>query len=242
MTDERVRPAGGDPPVPDTEPGGEPPAPGRDGIPAPEPDLAPARETDLAPEGTLDRDPDLGRTEATRIVAVTLVHWVRLARWPSLLLALAPVLPLLVGWGVAVSYGVGWVALAILLPVLAGAASTVLFAIRRGRYLRAVTDGDELAAQLRALLEPQLVTDEAIDLVQRVTARGGLFLLRRLKAVWKLLTFPDHLVSTLERYDRARWFVPPALGTSAMLLTAQWWTTVLSWPLCVILVLLRLTL
>lgn len=182
----------------------------------------------------------VGRTEATRVIASLLGQWTRLARWPSLLLALGPVLPLTVGLGIAVSYGVGSAALAILLPVLAGSAATVGFTLRRRRYLEAVTDVDELAAQLRAILEPQLVTSEAVELIHRVTERGGLFLLRRLRAVWKLLTFPDHVLSTLERHDRARWFVPPRLGASGALLSAQLWTVVLSWPLAVTLLVVRL--
>lgn len=150
---------------------------------------------------------DLGRTRSTAIIAETLVQGIGFLRWPSLALLVVPVVPLLAGlWVLTRIGGLGfWVLLVVL---LAAGAVVVLFALRRRRYLEAVSDEAELARQLRSLLEPSLVTDEAVDLVGQVVDLGGWRLLRRLKAVWSLLNFTDHVIGTTERYDRARWFCP----------------------------------
>ena len=162
-------------------------------------------------------------------------------RWPSLAMALVPVVPIL-GLGVVLFTLSNVPArVAVGVPLAVAAAVEVLFVVRRRAYLRAAREQDALAREFRALLSIAAVSAEVLSLMRTVAARGGALLLRRLRAAWSLIRLPDHLAGRVEDYPRARLFIPPAVAFSGTLVLAQVYLTVLSWPVLVLVVVLRLT-
>lgn len=176
---------------------------------------------------------DAQRKKGTRVLAITLAQAVGIVRWPLLALLVAPVPPILVLAATAPAVGGSdtWVFGGL---ALIGALVVVAFGVRRRRYIDAVKDREVLADQLYTITEPGLVPLEAVEQMRRVAEVAGLFLIRRLRAVWVLLRFPDHLMDQVKEFDRARWFLPPTIGVSWLILMAQVWLTILSWPLTIV--------
>lgn len=176
---------------------------------------------------------DAQRRKGSRVLAVTLAQAVAIVRWPLLALLIAPIPPIIVLGATAPAIGGSdtWVLGGM---ALIGALVIVAFGLRRKRYIDAVKDREALADQFYAVTAPGLVPLEAIEQMRRVAEVAGLFLIRRLRAVWALLRFPDHMMDKVGDFDRARWFLPPTLGVSWLLFTAQLWLTILSWPLTIV--------
>lgn len=179
------------------------------------------------------------RATAARHTAKALAVAIAVLRWPSALVMVVPVLPLLAVTIVlsGLRRPTPMIVLGVLL--LVGLGIQIAFVLRRRAYLRAAREPVELGAELRRLLALSAVTDEVLDLMRTVATRGGILLLRRLRATWSLIRLPDHLIGQLEHYPRARLFIPPALGVSAVLVMAQIYLAVLSWPVLVLVLALR---
>lgn len=231
----RTDPAGEPEPRADTF--GDTTAPGDAGAPEADEGLGEPEQTGAAKERT---DRKVSRTKLARGVAVTLRQAIRILRWPTALLLLVPVGPIL-GTAWIATRTSGWDRVIVLVLLVVGAGITLAWAVRRHRYRAAVQDVEALTTELRALLEPSMVTDEAVDLLREVAARGGILLLRRLRAVWSLITFSDHLMDQSKGYKLARWFVPPTLATSGVLLTAHLWVVALSWPVFLVMAVMLAT-
>lgn len=183
-----------------------------------------------------DRRAALAQSTATALGVA-----LRLLRLPTLLLALAPVIPI-IGLVVVLLSLTDLAALVIVGALLVVAVVIeVLFVLRRRGYLRAAREREALAAEFRTLMSIAVVTDEVLDLMRKVAARGGVLLLRRLRAAWSLVRLPDHLVDKLEDYPRARLFIPPAVMVSGTIVLAQVYLAVLSGPVLVVVLILRLT-
>lgn len=192
---------------------------------------APRREswsarTNRAVHGATTRVDGQTADAARRAVAV-IVPAVRLLRIPSLVLALAPV-PFLVATlvlGLAAGGGAGTVlALAAVLLAVPPAA----FAARRRRILRAVTEPEQLATELGIAVSLSDKVDETRGALTSIAGGGGWRVMSRLKGVWSGVGMTGRWIDGVGDLPRARYFVPPKIGTTVSVTLATLWTVPLS--------------
>jgi hypothetical protein len=178
--------------------------------------------------------------EAAAQVSGPLTVALRILRIPAVLYGLVPVVPLIgIAW-IAVG-AEGWTRLVLLALAIAGAVFSVRLLHRVRQYWRAADDRAELAEQFTGLFDLMDVSLEILARFADLAERGGLRLMRRLRALWKVITIPDHVNDHIESFDRARWFVPPAIGETVGLLTVNLWLSIGSWAALLILLPLRAT-
>ncbi|MGC0273180.1 hypothetical protein ACO0LV_09315 [Pseudactinotalea sp. Z1739] len=188
-----------------------------------------------SPSQPSEREARTAATHAARALALA----VRVLRWPSLLLALIPVVPLagLVWVMAGLRRPVGLIVVGVLIAI--GLTIEVAFVLRRRAYLRAAAQPEQLADEFRALLRPGLLSKDLLEKVRDIAARGGLLLLRRLRSLWVLVRLPDQVIGILDDYPRARLFIPPTLGTSGLRVLAQAYLSALSWLALILVLALR---
>ncbi|UFU02047.1 hypothetical protein LQF12_11050 [Ruania suaedae] len=165
---------------------------------------------------------------------------VRILRFPAYAVGLVPVLPLLATIALAAT-GDGWERIVLILLAAAGIAIVVLWCIRIHRYVSAVADTGALTDEFVRLVDLLEMRDEVLDRLKNLAEKGGLRFFRRLRSLWRVVTIPDYLTGRIEELNRARWFVPPMVATTALRATALFWTAIVSWLLCLVLLGLRLT-
>jgi len=123
---------------------------------------------------------------------------------------------------------VRWLVLAV---AVVGLVATVLFVLRVRSTWRASRDADALADELLGLVDLQAVTTAALADLSEVTAReGGLRAASRARALWRLLRRLD-VTEHVGSFERARWFVPPEVGTTWLLAQVVTWGGLVGWVL-----------
>ena len=168
----------------------------------------------------------------------TVVLAVRVLRIPAILIGL-PAIPALLAFTVLAATADGWWRLGLLVAAAIGWTGVALWSIRIRRYSDAVRDPDRLRGQLVQAFA--LIDDgEILARLLAVFEPGGLRLVYRLRAVWRVVRIPDYLTSEIEDLDAARWFIPPMPATTALRLTILIWTTAVSWAALLILIGLRI--
>jgi hypothetical protein len=165
--------------------------------------------------------------DAARRAVTVIVPTVRLLRVPSLLLVLAP-LPFLlatVALGLAAGGAVGTtLAVVGLVVALAPAA----FAVRRARLLEAVEEPEQLATELGIAVAMTDRVEEARGALTSIAGGGGLRFMSRLKGVWSGIGMTGRWIEGVDDLRRARWFVPPKIGTTVSLTVATLWSVPVS--------------
>jgi hypothetical protein len=165
--------------------------------------------------------------DAARRAVTVIVPTVRLLRVPSLLLVLAP-LPFLlatVALGLAAGGAVGTtLAVVGLVVALAPAA----FAVRRARLLKAVEEPEQLATELGIAVAMTDRVEEARGALTSIAGGGGLRFMSRLKGVWSGIGMTGRWIEGVDDLRRARWFVPPKIGTTVSLTVATLWSVPVS--------------
>lgn len=152
-----------------------------------------------------------------------IVPAVRLLRIPSLVLVAAPV-PFLVATlalGLAAGGTAGTV-LALLALVLA--VPPAALAVRRLRVLRAVEEPEQLATELGIAVSLTDKVAETRGALTAIAGGGGWRVLSRLKGVWSGVGMTGRWIEDVGDLPRARWFVPPKVGTSVSIVVATLWT------------------
>lgn len=164
---------------------------------------------------------------------------VKVLRIPAFLIGL-PAIPALLAATILAATAQGWWRLGLLLAAAIGWTAVALWWIRVKRYSDAIGDPDRLGVQLN---EAFALLDDDGEILARLLAvfeGGGLRLVYRLRAVWRVVRIPDYLTSEIEDLDAARWFIPPMPATTALRLTILIWTTAVSWVVLIILIGLRI--
>lgn len=165
--------------------------------------------------------------DAARRAVAVIVPTVRLLRVPSLLLVLAP-LPFLlatVALGLAAGGSVGTV-LAVVALVVALAPGA--FAVRRMRLLKAVEEPEQLATELGIAVAMSDRVEEARGALTSIAGGGGLRFMSRLKGVWSGIGMTGRWIDGVDDLARARWFVPPKIGTTVSIIIATLWSVPVS--------------
>lgn len=165
--------------------------------------------------------------EAAHRAAVVLVPAVRLLRIPSLLVLVAP-LPfvlatLLLGFS---ADGAGRVVLLVLGGLMALVSAT--FAFRRSRVLKAVEEPEQLATELGIAVSLSDKVDETRGALTAIAGGGGWRVFSRMKGVWRGAGMTGRWIDAVGDLPRARYFLPPTIGTTVTLVVAALWLVPIS--------------
>lgn len=165
--------------------------------------------------------------DAARRAVTVIVPTVRLLRVPSLLLVVAP-LPFLLATltlGLAAGGTVGTVLAVVAVGV---ALAPAAFAVRRMRLLKAVEEPEQLATELGIAVAMSDRVEEARGALTSIAGAGGLRFMSRLKGVWSGIGMTGRWIEGVDDLTRARWFVPPKIGTTVSLTVATLWSVPVS--------------
>jgi len=193
------------------------------------------RRVNAAVDGLASRV-DGQTSEVARRAAPVLVLAVRLLRWPSLLVMVAS-WPFLAGLAiVAMLADDMWLRVLSGVLALVGIGLTAAFAWRRSRMLQAVQDEQGLATELGIAASLSDDVGEArLALGQLAGAHGGLRLFSRLKGLWRSAGIAPGVLETMGDLPRAKWFLPPRIGTTVMLFFGSLWLVPISFVACLLL-------
>ncbi|MCX6407366.1 MAG: hypothetical protein NTV28_10650 [Propionibacteriales bacterium] len=169
-----------------------------------------------------------GQTEdAARRAVTVIVPTVRLLRVPSLVLVLAP-LPFLVATVVLGLAAGGTTGTVLAVVALVVALAPAAFAVRRLRLLRAVEEPEQLATELGIAVSLSDKVEEARGALTSIAGGGGLRFVSRLKGVWSGVGMTGRWIEGVDDLPRARWFVPPKIGTTVSITIATLWSVPIS--------------
>jgi hypothetical protein len=155
---------------------------------------------------------------AARVLAVA----VRLLRWPTLALLCLPIPLELLTLGLALTAD-GWARVVGLIAVALLTAVTVTFGIRRHRILRAVSEPTALGTELGIAVSLSERVDDARNVLGDVVGGGGRQVFRRLRGLWHGVSITGRWIEDVGDLPRARYFVPPKIGTTVALAWAAAW-------------------
>jgi hypothetical protein len=155
---------------------------------------------------------------AARVLAVA----VRLLRWPTLALLCLPIPLELLTVGLALTAD-GWARVVGLIAVALLTAVTVTFGIRRHRILRAVSEPTALGTELGIAVSLSERVDDARNVLGDVVGGGGRQVFRRLRGLWHGVSITGRWIEDVGDLPRARYFVPPKIGTTVALAWAAAW-------------------
>ena len=165
--------------------------------------------------------------EAAQRAAQVIVVAVRVLRIPTLLLLLAPLpfvaVTLVLGLSAA---GTGRIVLLVL--VLLMAAVSLAFGVRRQRILRAVEEPTALATELGIAVSLSGRVDETRTALTQIAGSGGWRVLSRLQGVWKGVGLTGRWIESVGDLPRARYFLPPKIGTTVTIAIASLWLVPIS--------------
>lgn len=165
---------------------------------------------------------DGGTQEAATRVVQVLAPTVRLLRLPSLAIVVVP-LPLeLATLLLALTWeGTGrWVGVVVALLMLA---VTGFFALRRKRILDAVGQPAALATELAVAINLSDRVEETRGVLTQLGGGGGWRVFSRLQGAWRGASMPARWIDGVGDLPRARYFVPPRLGTTITGAVAALW-------------------
>lgn len=165
---------------------------------------------------------DAGTAEAARRAVAVIVPAVRLLRLPTLALLIAP-LPFIVAILVLGASAEGPGRWLLWVPGLAMAAVSAAFAGRRHRLLQAVEEPQALATELGIAVSLSDKVDETRGALTSIAGGGDWRVLSRLRGVWQGVGMTGRWIDGVGDLPRARYFVPPKIGTSVTVAVAALW-------------------
>jgi hypothetical protein len=170
---------------------------------------------------------DVQTGEAAQRATAVIVLAVKVLRIPTLLVLIAPI-PFIVATLLlaATADGVGrTIGLVIGLFM---AAVSLMFGLRRQRILRAVGEPTALATELGIAVSLSGKVDETRNALTQIAGGGGWRVLSRLRGVWSGVGMTGRWIEGVGDLPRARYFVPPKIGTTVTLSIAALWLVPIS--------------
>lgn len=155
---------------------------------------------------------------AARVLSVA----VRLLRWPSLALLSLPIPLELATLGLSL-HARGWAQAAGVLVVAMLATVSIAFGVRRHRILRAVAEPEALGTELGIAVSLSDRVDDARGVLSDLVGGGGWRMFDRLRGLWRGVSTTARWIETVADLPRARYFVPPKIGTTVTLTLAAAW-------------------
>jgi hypothetical protein len=163
---------------------------------------------------------------AQRATAV-IVLAVKVLRIPTLLLLIAPWPFIAVTLLLAVN-AAGTARLVGLVVGLLMAAASLKFGLRRQRILRAIEEPTALATELGIAVSLSGKVDETRTALGQIAGGGGWRVLSRLRGVWSGVGMTGRWIEGVGDLPRARYFVPPKIGTTVTIAVAALWLVPIS--------------
>ncbi|ACQ79674.1 hypothetical protein Bcav_1416 [Beutenbergia cavernae DSM 12333] len=173
---------------------------------------------------------DARTAEAARRLAVPIARTTRVLRIPSWLFGFGASVPPLALVPLALSWQL-WPKVVGLTVCAAAIVVVAWFWYRRLAMLRAVRDVDAFTGETAHLLSVTDLGGEVYSRLEAAAQRGGIGLMRRMAAIWRVIQIPSVLADHIEEHPRVRWFVPPRLLTTWTLVVATAWVGVVGWVL-----------
>ena len=165
--------------------------------------------------------------EVAHRVAGVITVAVRVLRLPTAILQVAPV-PFILATLMLGLVADGGVRIVVLIAGVVMAAVSGAFWLRRRNILRAVDDPDKLATELGIAISLSDKVDETRGALERIGGGGGWRLFDRLKGAWSGMTMTGRWIDGVGDLPRARYFVPPKIGTTVTLTIAALWLVPIS--------------
>lgn len=161
-------------------------------------------------------------SQAAEHAARVLVPAVRLLRFPTLALLVVP-LPFVaatLGLGLATD---GAVRIVLIVVGLLMALVSFAFGARRHKILTAVEEPEALATELGIAVAMSDRTEETRGVLAAIGGGGGLRIFSRLKGMWSGITMTGRWIDGIDDLERARYFLPPKIGTTVTVTVAALW-------------------
>ena len=160
--------------------------------------------------------------EVAQRATSVIVLAVRVLRIPTLLVLIAPIPFIAATLLLAVTAdGVGRM-IGLVVGLLMAAVS-LAFGARRQRILGAVEEPTALATELGIAVSLSGKVDETRGVLAQIAGGGGNRVLSRLRGAWSGVRMPVHWIEQVGDLPRARYFVPPKIGTTVTLAFAALW-------------------
>ncbi|MGH3459680.1 hypothetical protein [Aeromicrobium sp.] len=160
--------------------------------------------------------------EAAQRATSVIVLAVRVLRIPTLLVLIAP-LPFIAATLLLAVNAEGAGRTIGLVVGLLMAAISLAFGARRQRILRAVEEPTALATELGIAVSLSGKVDETRTALTQIAGGGGWRVLSRLRGVWSGVGMTGRWIEGVGDLPRARYFVPPKIGTTVTLAIASLW-------------------
>ncbi len=155
---------------------------------------------------------------ATQVIVLA----VRVLRIPTLLVLVAPLPFIFVTLLLALNADGAGRTVGLVVGLLMAAVSTA-FGIRRQRILRAVDEPTALATELGIAVSLSGKVDETRTALTQIAGGGGWRVLSRLRGVWSGVGMTGRWIEAVGDLPRARYFVPPKIGTTVTVAVAALW-------------------
>lgn len=165
--------------------------------------------------------------EVAHRVAGVITVAVRMLRVPTAILQLAPV-PFILATLTLGLVADGGVRVVVLVAGVVMAAVNGAFWARRRNILRAADDPDKLATELGIAISLSDKVDETRGALERIAGGGGWRIFDRLKGAWGGMAMTGRWIDGVGDLPRARYFVPPKIGTTVTLTIAALWLVPIS--------------
>ena len=160
--------------------------------------------------------------EVAQRATSVIVLAVRVLRIPTLLVLIAPIPFIATTLLLAVNAdGLGR-AIGLVVGLLMAAVSFA-FGARRQRILRAVEEPTALATELGIAVSLSGKVDETRTALTQIAGGGGWRVLSRLRGVWSGVGMTARWIEGVGDLPRARYFVPPKIGTTVTIAIASLW-------------------
>ena len=165
--------------------------------------------------------------EVAQRATSVIVLAVRMLRIPTLLVLVAPLPFIVATLLLAVNAEGGGRTIGLVVGLLMAAVSFA-FGARRLRILRAVEEPTALATELGIAVSLSGKVDETRTALTQIAGGGGWRVLSRLRGVWSGVSMTGRWIENVGDLPRARYFVPPKIGTTVTIAIASLWLVPIS--------------
>jgi hypothetical protein len=161
-------------------------------------------------------------SEVAQRATSVIVLAVRVLRIPTLLVLIAPIPFIAATLLLALNADGAGRAIGLVVGLLMATVSFA-FGARRQRILRAIEEPTALATELGIAVSLSGKVDETRTALTQIAGGGGWRVLSRLRGVWSGVGMTGRWIEGVGDLPRARYFVPPKIGTTVTIAIASLW-------------------